>query len=200
LTPTCSPGADQPPRAEAAFTVRGVGRMKRRPGDAGTCRGDVLASGVARGVDCSVAGVVAAGRGAGDVASGAGGVREVDGAAVAVRVADGVAVGVTRSGGGVNAGGIVDDVEANVGVGRPVEKVVTLSPRSASDHDAEVDGVGIGPATDGRGASVVMTPKAAPPTSNALPAITRPRGVSCTAGSPVGHAQPIGSLRRHSPR
>jgi hypothetical protein len=123
LTPTCSTGADQPPRAEAAFTVRGVGRVKRRPGDAGTCRGDVLARGVARGVDCGVAGVagvVAVGRGDVDVAAGAGGVCEVDGAAVAVRVADGVAVGVARSGRGVNAGGIVDDVEANVGVGLPV--------------------------------------------------------------------------------
>jgi hypothetical protein len=192
LAPTRSAGADQPPRAAAAFTGcragRGVGVARAAGRRVVVGRGDALARAVACGVALDAVRVDSDGSGVEDSAAGA----------VAVGLGAGTAAG--------DDGDVEADVKAE-GVGVVVGGVVLTvgyvapwSPSSASDQDGDPVGVGIGSATVGAGASVVIRPKAAPPTSIAVAAITRPRGVSCTTGPPDGRGPPTGSRPRRSSR
>ena len=199
LTPTSRTGADQPPRGAAAFAVgRGARRVGRAAGGRvavlagrGDAVGRAVARGVVRGVACGAVRVVVA---VDADAEGAVGVGEVDVVGVG-RADDKVAAGSCADGAGPAAVAVDDAVvvadELLLGY------VVTWSPISASDHDVDAEGVGVASVTVAVGARLVRIPKTAPPTSIAVPAITRPRGVSCTTCSPVGLARPTASRPMH---
>lgn len=201
LTPTRRTGADQPPRGADAFVVgrgaRGVGRAAGGRIAVLIGRGDVVgravARGVVRGVACGAVRVVVV---VDADAEGAVGVGEVD--VVGVGRADEVVAAGSGADGAGPAAVAVDD--AVVVADELLGYVVTWSPISASDHDVDAEGVGVGSVTVAVGARLVTIPKTAPPTSIAVPAITRPRGVSCTTCSPDGHARPTASRPMHSPR
>ena len=149
-----------------------------------------MARGVVRGVARVVVFVVVDGSADED---GAGSVSDGDGEGVL----DTVGVGVCGAGSDAVAGavdGVAVSDELLLGW------VVTWSPSSASDHDVEAEGVGVGSVTAAVGARLVRIPKTPPPTSIGVPAITRPRGVSCTTCSPDGLARPTASRPMRSPR
>ena len=153
--------------------------------------GRAVARGVLRGVAWGVILVVVDGSADED---GAGSVSDADVEGVLDIVGVGVCSAGSDAGAGVFDDAVVGDAEPLLGY------VVTWSPSSASDHDVDAEGVGVGSVTVAVGARLVRIPKTPPPTSIAVPAIIRPRGVSCTTCSHDGRARPTASRPMRSPR